>query len=142
MKSIADYFIHDNIFITVKDKLLGFSCLKDELLFVGSGKVKCTSEIFWTKNDTDDIFSARGIISRATISNLYQKSKAKLVISKDNELNNEFLTLEHQNETSLGNMLETLNKLPVDAKVGISLGVSGHLVLLLFLGAIICVCLC
>ena len=109
MKSIADYFIHDNIFITVKDKLLGFSCLKDELLFVGSAKVKCTSEIFWTKNDTDDIFSARGIISRATISNLYQKSKAKLVISNENELNNDFLTLEHQNETSLGNMLETLN---------------------------------
>lgn len=141
MKSIADYLIHDNIFITVKDKLLGFSCLKDELLFVGSGKVKCTSKIFWTKNDTDDIFSARGIISRATISNLYQKSKAKLIISNENELNNDFLTLEHQNETSLGNMLETLNKLPIDAKVGISLGVSGALILL-FLAAIICVRLC
>ena len=141
MKSIADYLIHDNIFITVKDKLLGFSCLKNELLFVGSGKVKCTSDIFWTKNETADIFSSRGIISRATISNLYQKSKAKLVISKDNELNNDFLTLEHQNSTSLGNMLETLNKLPVNAKVGISLGVSGFLILL-FLAAIICVRLC
>ena len=104
-------------------------------------KVKCTSDILWTKNDTADIFSSRGIISRATISNLYQKSKAKLIISKNEELNNEFLTLEYQNISSLGSMLENLNKLPVDAKVGISLGVSGFLIIL-FLVAIICVRLC
>ena len=141
-KPIENYLVHDNIFITVKDKILGFSCLKEELLFVENlDKVKCTSEILWTKNDTADIFSSRGIISRATIINLYQKSKARLVIAKNDELDNEFLTLRDQNTSSLGSMLENLNKLPVDAKVGISLGVSGFLIIL-FLVAIICVRLC
>ena len=118
---------------------MGISCGKDELVFVGSQKVKCGRNVVWT-NSSNDIFSARGTISRSTISNFYQQSKLNLDLIEDDQLDG-FLTLEESNATSITAMLENLSKLPTTHKVGMSLGVSGFIIIL-FVLAIVCTRLC
>ena len=82
------------------------------------------------------VSSAKGTISRSTISKFYQESKLNLQLQEENEFEN-FLTLEATNSTSFTSMLEGLNTLPTTQKVGMSLGVSG-VIILLFIIAIIC----
>ena len=139
MVDLSEFLIQDNIFITAKNNLLGISCEKDELVFVGSQKVKCGRNVVWT-NSSNDIFSARGTISRSTISNFYQQSKLNLDLIEDDQLD-DFLTLEESNATSITAMLENLSKLPTTHKVGMSLGVSGFIIIT-FVLAIVCTRLC
>ena len=89
----------------------------------------------WT-NSSNDIFSARGTISRSTISSFYQQSKLNLDLAEDDQFG-DFLTLEETNTTSITSMLNNLSKLPTTHKVGMSLGVSGVIVIL-FVLAIVC----
>ena len=133
MIDLSKFLIQENIFITTQNNLLGISCAENELLFIGNQKFTCNTDIIWT-NSSNDIFSAKGTISRSTISNFYQQSKLNLEL--ENEFEN-FLTLEETNSTSFISMLEGLNKLPTTQKVSMRLGVSGFIILL-FVLAIIC----
>ena len=135
MIDLSEFLIQDNIFITTQNNLLGISCAEHELLFIENQKFTCNTDIIWT-NSSNDIFSAKGTISRSTISSFYQQSKLNLELAEDNELG-DFLTLEETNSTSFVSMLETLSKLPTTQKVTMSLGVSGFIILL-FVLAIIC----
>ena len=83
-----------------------------------------------------DIFSAKGTISRSAISKFYQESKLNLQLQEESEFDN-FLMLEQTNSSSFETMLEALNTLPTTQKVGMSLGVSG-VIILLFVFVIIC----
>ena len=135
MVDLSEFLIQDNIFVTAQNNRLGISCAEDELVFVGNEKVKCSRDIVWT-DSSNDIFSARGTISRSTISRFYQQSKLNLEMAEDDQFD-DFLTLEESNTTSLTSMLDNLSKLPTTHKVGVSLGVSG-VVIILFVLAILC----
>ena len=135
MIDLSGFLIQDNIFITAKNNLLGISCVEDELVFVGNQKVKCSRDMVWT-NSSNDIFSARGTISRSTLSSFYQQSKLNLDLAEDDQFG-DFLTLEETNTSSITSMLDNLSKLPTTHKVGMSLGVSGCIVIL-FVLAIVC----
>ena len=135
MVDLSTFLIQNNIFITTQNELLGISCAENELLFIKNQKFTCNKEIIWT-NSSEDIFCAKGTILRSTISSFYQESKLNLQLEEENEFEN-FLTLEETNLTSFTSMLEGLNTLPTTQNVGMSLGVSGFIILL-FIIAIIC----
>ena len=106
-----------------------------ELLFIKNLKFSCDKEIIWS-DIAEDIYSAKGTISRTAISRFYQESKLNLQLQEENEFNN-FLMLEATNSSSFETMLEALNTLPTGHKVGMSLGVSG-VIILIFVVVIIC----
>ena len=114
---------------------MGITCLDKELLFIKNHKFACNKEIIWT-DISEDIYSAKGTISRTAISRFYQESKLNLQLQEENEFDN-FLMLEATNSSSFTTMLEALNTLPTTQKVGMSLGVSG-VIILLFVIVIIC----
>ena len=84
MIDLSKFLIQENIFITTQNNLLGISCAENELLFIENQKFTCNTDIIWT-NSSDDIFSAKGTISRSTISSFYQESKLNLELAEENE---------------------------------------------------------
>ena len=110
MVDLSTFLIQNNIFVTTNNGRLGISCAEKELLFIKNQKFTCNKDIIWT-NSSEDIFSAKGTISRSTISKFYQESKLNLQLEEENEFEN-FLTLEATNSTSFTSMLEGLNTLP------------------------------
>ena len=135
LMDLSRFLIQENIFVTTKNGQLGISCLNKELLFIKNRKFACNKEIIWT-DISEDIYSAKGTISRSAISRFYQESKLNLQLQEENEFDS-FLMLEATNSSSLTSMLEALNTLPTTQKVGMSLGVSG-VIILLFVIVIIC----
>ena len=132
---LSTFLIQDNIFVTTNNGQLGITCLNKELLFIKNHKFACNKEIIWT-DISEDIFSAKGTISRSAISKFYQESKLNLQLQEESEFDN-FLMLEATNSSSFETMLEALNTLPTTQKVGMSLGVSG-VIILIFVFVIIC----
>ena len=135
LMDLSTFLIQDNIFVTTNNGQLGITCLDKELLFIKNHKFACNKEIIWT-DISEDIYSAKGTISRTAISRFYQESKLNLQLQEENEFDN-FLMLEATNSSSFTTMLEALNTLPTTQKVGMSLGVSG-VIILLFVVVIIC----
>ena len=135
LMDLSSFLIQDNIFVTTNDQKLGITCLNKELLFIKNLKFSCDKEIIWS-DIGEDIHSAKGTVSRTAISRFYQESKLNLQLQEDSELSG-LLILEATNSSSFETMLEALNTLPTGHKVGMSLGVSG-VIILIFIVVIVC----
>ena len=135
LMDLSSFLIQDNIFVTTNNGKLGITCLDKELLFIKNLKFSCDKEIIWS-DIAEDIYSAKGTISRTAISRFYQESKLNLQLQEENEFSN-LLILEATNSSSFETMLEALNTLPTGHKVGMSLGVSG-VIILIFVVVIVC----
>ena len=135
LMDLSPFLIQGNIFVTTNDQKLGITCLNKELLFIKNLKFSCDKEIIWS-DIGEDIHSAKGTVSRTAISRFYQESKLNLQVQEESELSG-LLILEATNSSSFETMLEALNSLPTGHKVGMSLGVSG-VIILIFVVVIVC----